>query len=205
MVTLLESGMGMENAARGAAHMLQIARPDLVLSTGFCGALRPGLQVGSLVGAAEIYNLACGALISAPPPDKALNELLGHNLADRGCTPASFISVDVFSDKGTAINQIPANIEKPVLEMETAAVSRLCRSAGTPMAAVRAVSDPWDDDPAPLVAGLCDRNLNVSAVRVAATILRSPAALPKLLRLARNARRAGASLGEAMASLLERL
>lgn len=204
-MTLLESGMGMDNAARATDLMLQVARPDFVLSAGFCGALRPGLQVGNLVCAAEIYTIECGVLASAPPPDKELTELLGHALADRGCAPGAFISVDIFNDKSSVLGLIPANIEKPVLEMETAAVSRLCQSVGTPMAALRAVSDQWDDDPAQLVAGLCDREMAVSATRVAATILRSPATLPKILRLGRNAHRAGNALGEAVARLLERL
>ena len=84
---LLLTGMGPRNAERAISVALQRERPNLVLSAGFAGGLRPGLPGGAVVFALdhelriiycndrylEIYGLERSDL----PPGMTGKELLG--------------------------------------------------------------------------------------------------------------------------------
>jgi len=204
-VTLVESGMGAVNAAAATAAMVAAFRTTLVLSVGFCGAIRPGAVVGDLVIAVRQYSLSSGSLELEEGPDMELC----HSLL-QGATPTNyhcgtFISTDSFMSKSGISSLILDKLATPVLELETAAVIRVCRSAGLPVAAIRAVSDSAAEDPAPLALKLFTPNFSLSKKRVAAALLTNPDLLPQMVRLARNTSIAGNSLARSLAYTLERL
>jgi len=204
-VILVESGIGTMNAAAATTAILELIKPDTVLNIGFCGALRPGIHTGQLVLAQQQYSLCSGQLITEHGPDPALNSSLLNRLNHTDCCSGSFITTDSFKNKNSVSPFIPAKILTPVLEMEGAAVIRLCHAYATPVAALRVVSDPYDEDPTALVTKLVDNDFAINRVRAIATLLRNPGLLPQAFRLARNARKAGNSLADAMDHLLERL
>jgi len=204
-VILVESGIGAMNAAAATTAMLELVKPDTVLNMGFCGALRPGIHTGQLVLAQQQYSLCSGQMIAEHGPDRSLNASLLIRLNHTDCCSGSFITADTVTNKNSVSPLIPAKILTPVLEMESAVVLRLCHACATPAAALRAVSDPYDEDPAALVAQLVDTDFTICRMRAMITLLRNPGLLPLAFRLALNARKAGNSLADAMDLLLERL
>lgn len=204
-VTLVESGMGAANAAAATNALIASARPDIILSIGFCGAVSTGIQIGDLVVARQQYSFSRDILTAEHDPDSALTELLLRALAAAPCRAGSFITTDGFANKKMLSARIPARIPLPVLEMESATIARTCRQAGIRVAALRAVSDTSDEDPSAIVAPLFAPDFTMSRIRAALTLLRRPWLLPPLARLAGNAKRAGDSLAEALAHTLERL
>lgn len=204
-VTLVESGMGAVNAAAATAAMVAAFRPTIVLSVGFCGAIRPGALVGDLVVATQQYTLTSGRLALEAGPDMGLCHGLLQGAAPLNYHCGTFISTDSFISKGDICPLIPDKLPTPVLEMESAAIVKVCRSAGLPAVAIRAVSDTAAEDPAPLALKLFSPNFSLSKKRVAAALLARPNLLPQLARLARNTSIAGNSLARALANALERL
>ncbi len=204
-VMLMESGMGPANAAAAAAVMIESFKPDIILSTGFCGAVSPDIRVGELVVAHRQYSYFSGTLTAEHDPDPSLTESLTHGFSPTPLRSGTFITTDFFTSKNEISPLIPATIPSPVLEMESAAVVRVCHLAGIRFAALRAVSDASDEDPSPLVGELFDKDFAMSGIRTAIILLGKPWRLHQLLRLAGNAKRAGDSLANALLHSLERL
>lgn len=202
-VTLVESGMGTVRAAHAASTVLSQLRPDMVLSIGFCGALKPGLATGDLVIAKEQYHFANGTLSKETGPDPTLTNRLQQELAAHRCSTGSFITIETPAIKSSISTAIPYNISLPVLEMESAAIISTCNSARIPVAALRTVSDAWDEDPAPLLEKILATDLAINKARAAAGLLSNPGLLPLAVRLARNAKKAGIALADAVTGILE--
>ncbi len=89
-----------------------------------------------------------------------------------------------------------------VLEMESWSVSELCRERGIKFAAIRAVSDPAENDPAELFRNICDNDFNISLTRLSLFLLRKPLMATRLFQLAKNAKIAGRCLADAVHSTL---
>lgn len=204
-VTLVESGMGPANAEAATAALIHSVRPDLVLNAGFCGALRPGISIGDLVLARQQYSLSTGTLSPGTPPDSTLTDIISHELKPAGCLPGTFITTAAFTSKRSVAMLLTDTIINPVLEMESAAIIRRCHHFRIRVAALRAVSDPGDEDPTALVTALFNQDFTLNRIRCAATLLGKPWMLPQLIRLAGNAHKAGNSLADALAPILERL
>lgn len=204
-VILVESGMGPANAEAATTALITFARPQMVLNTGFCGAIRPGIAVGDLVLAREQYSFTSGKLSRELPPDSTLTGTMGHELKAEACFPGVFISTASFANKIGISTFIPDNMNNPVLEMESMAVIRRCRQACIPVAALRVVSDSGDEDPAPLVSELFNPDFTLSRIRAVTILFRKPGLLPQLLNLAANSKKAGHALANALVRTLEKL
>lgn len=205
-VTLAVSGMGTARATLATSTLIESLNPDMVLSIGFCGAVRPGLATGDLVIATEQYLFANGTLSKETGPDETLTAGLQKMLLPRlshECRTGSFITTETPAIKSSIFDIIPYNIVLPVLEMETCATIGICNSARIPAAAFRTVSDAWDEDPAPLLDRILGPELAINKARAAAGLLSNPALLPLAFRLARNAKKAGRALADAVTGILE--
>jgi adenosylhomocysteine nucleosidase len=88
------------------------------------------------------------------------------------------------------------------VDMETEIVRRAAQQAGLPMATVRAISDPADQDLPSGMERWIDGQGRVRIGVLAGEILRRPGNLPGLVRLGRQSRLAAASLGAAMNLIL---
>ena len=86
--------------------------------------------------------------------------------------------------------------------MESAAVARVAASHGIPFLAMRAISDPWDEEMDFTIDEFCDDSMRIRPARVLATILRRPRIIPQLVRLARTSRVAAGGLARGMERLL---
>ena len=79
-LTVAETGLGIENAARVFLRMLQAGRFDAVISLGYCGALSRDASVGDLIWASKI-RLIEGERVEALslPDDRKLLETLSRS------------------------------------------------------------------------------------------------------------------------------
>src|SRR5262249_30969626 len=87
------------------------------------------------------------------------------------------------------------------VDMECAVVARACTEAGIPFGCVRAISDEADNALSPHIASLLAGE-HVSLPRVIMAIVRQPALLPELLRLAGDTRGAAENRAEGLIGLL---
>ena len=196
-VTLFEAGMGMLNAG-WAATALAAERPQLLISSGFGGGVLPGLTVGDVVTAEQVLHWTGTAFeqveTSYFTSENALMPL-------SGC----FITGDGILNKKRLVELLPNIINRPVVEMETAAVARVAAERSIPFLGLRAISDPWNEELAFSINEFCDDEMRVRPLKVLATILHRPYIIPQLCRLARNSTKAAIKLGEAVEKLLQQL
>ena len=133
-------GIGKVNAARAAAILIAESRPRRLLVAGVCGGLRRHLSPGTLVHCERAIqtDLAVreGREVAADPQ---LREAWSAILPG---TTGTFLTADrpVLS-RWRRLRLARAFAGDCVADMETAAAAAVCRAAGVPWAALRAVTD----------------------------------------------------------------
>ena len=182
--------VGIGGGARSAVERYQ---PGAVVSFGFAGGLDAALRPGDLVLATAVRDDR-GERIAAPEPLRASAATALRGLR---CFEGEIVCT-------TAVAATPQ--EKRALtgagalavDMETEPVARAATKAGVPWLALRAIVDPLDSTlPSFTLSGDPTHFLG-AALKYAAS---GPRAIVDLLRLARDARRAGAALEEALRRL----
>jgi len=203
-IDLVQSGMGRERATAAAAALIAAHRPGLLISAGLGGGVREGLATGDVVLAGKVLSLAGGRISDTIVVDNALLlRDLAENLPGRDfrILDGSIVTGTGILRKEEANRFLPGSLGNPVLDMETSAVAEAAFREAIPFLALRAISDPADEELLFSIEEITDRDLNISIRKVLAAILRNPRILPQMLRLARNAKTAGANL----ALILERV
>lgn len=169
---LAANGAGARLALRAAEEALAHARPSLIVSTGYCGALAPHLRIGDIV--------VCRQAGGEP------GEILG---VDHVVTTAG--------DKRKAF----ARTRAAAVDMESHALARLAAGHGIPFRIIRAVSDEAGEDLGLDLNLARDGEGRIRAATVIRLALLHPfSGLPALKRLASNASRASDRLGDFLAS-----
>ncbi|HET7755031.1 MAG TPA: carotenoid biosynthesis protein, partial [Anaeromyxobacteraceae bacterium] len=129
-VEVLRTGVGPERAARALRERLAAEpRPTLVVSSGFAGALTPGLERGSFVTADAVIELVDGrsSAVAIPP---------GGLRTAPASAPVSVVSAS------TVLQSAPAGSGgAAAADMESAALARIAAGANVPFAVFRVVSD----------------------------------------------------------------
>jgi adenosylhomocysteine nucleosidase len=198
-----------------------VAKPAIV--TGFQAeariARRSGLPVGGLSDAARLLAAGAGGLVSfgiagglapgiAPGTLVIATEVIaedGQRWAALDCRDGNTALVAAIHAPVAGASRIVATAgDKKALhlrtgavavDMESAAVARLCGVAGAGFAVIRAIADSAERDlpPAALIGLGPDGRVNLRAVM--ASILRQPGQVPALVGVALDTRRALVALG----------
>jgi adenosylhomocysteine nucleosidase len=170
-------------------------RPRVVLSAGFSGALRPGLRVGDLVLATDVVDEKGNHWPATWPADLGPGDWRPPLHRGRLLGVPDLVA-DPVRKRG-----LGAQHQALGVDMETATVARLCGRAGVPFGCLRAISDDGDTALSPKLAGILHRG-RVAPWRLAGTLLRRPAIVGELWRLARDTRRAARQLALGLGGLL---
>jgi adenosylhomocysteine nucleosidase len=210
-IVLIESGMGAERSDAAARTLIAEAKPDLIIDFGFCGSVIAGTAAGDIVVAERVLSFSGGTFqdregLAAGLTDDAI-KLLVEKCREKTfqVSAGTFITAAEITGKRELVGQLPAGIDNPVLEMETAAVAQVAAEGNTPLLALRAVSDGAGEELGFTIEEFTDREMNVRVSKVLVTVAKKPWIVPQLLRLARNAKIAGENLATAMLVLLENL
>ena len=181
--------MGMAGDPRRA---LADELPRLVVSCGFAGGLDAALAAGDLVLATAVRN-ADGATLRAPetPRLAAAATLRGLRCVQGDLVCAAAVAASPEEKRALAAPGAVA------VDLESYAVARAATDAGVPWLALRAIVDPLDTALPPF-AREARRDYVWPALRYACA---GPRAVSDLVRLARNASRAGAALEAALPRL----
>ncbi len=173
-------------AARAVDEALRREKVDAVVSTGFCGGLDAGLDVGEVFVASRVAD------------DRQTYE------AERPAAARKFSSGELVSTEyvvGTVAEKQRLRASgAAAVEMEAAAVAGRARESGLPFYCVRAVMDRACEGFLLDFNGLRDRSGRFSRLRILKAALARPwALLPELLRIERHGRIAARALGEFLA------
>jgi adenosylhomocysteine nucleosidase len=177
---LVANGAGPERAAVAAEAGIAAFHPDVVISTGFCGALSPALGVADVVAADRIVT--GGRVYPA--------------LAPKGVNSGAVRSISYVAQTAEQKRELAAEGAIAV-EMEAAGVAEEAQRHSLPFYCVRAVTDlagetlANDFNKALRSDGHFD---TMSILRVA--LLHPASRLPELIRLRQRCIRAARALGD---------
>jgi len=205
---LVEGGMGSSAAAKAATLLLTELQPSIIISAGYCGAVRKGPAVGDVVLCNRLLMADHERLQELPLPGsvsvaaRLAAELQQHNLQ---AWHGSFITIGGITTKTAMAKRLPEDLTHPVLEMESAAVALAANQANIPFIGLRAVSDDAMEELGFTLDEICDANGQVAVGRVLWLLARRPWLLGQFLRLAAGSAKAGKSLGRALETIVPML
>jgi adenosylhomocysteine nucleosidase len=206
-VVLVEGGMGREKAERATRLLVEQREPDLIVSAGFAGGVKPGAQAGDL--------FICNQLWALPGPATFWTEdgaqsrtLIDGKLMSRlsdsieavagGCTWGTCLTVDQFVYNHDLKGWIGETFSVDVIDMESYWVSEVAAEHKLPHLVVRTVLDPMEQRLPPFVSEAAEDEKARTLLKGAAHIARHPGDLRKLVALSRQVRRASAQLANAL-------
>lgn len=185
-VVLTGTGIGPALADAAAERMLAASTFDRVVVCGIAGGLAPASVVGDLVVPEEVYDSATGERFRATPVD--------------GVTPKGVIRMGGHDDYDLRDEDVAGLVADGVtaVDMETAAIARVCKRHNVPWTAFRVISDMAGD--AALDSGvleLVDELGNPKPWPSIRYLLTHPRQIPTMLRVGRDASAAARAAAKA--------
>ena len=183
-VKIILVGMGKRNAERAIRAALAEGSPELVLTCGFAGGLRPELTMGTVV--------------FAPDPETGLEPAL---LA-AGARSARFHCVDGVAATAEQKRALWEATGADAVEMESEIIRAVCREQKLPSATVRVILDTANEDLPLDFNQLMTADQRMDKSKLALALLKSPGKVGALLKLQQQSKAAAEKLGQVLAGLL---
>ena len=178
------TGMGRQNAEEALSLALAEQRPRLVVTSGFAGALVPGLATGDVVFGAE------------PPAG------LEGGLRAVGARPVRFHCAERVVTTAAEKRALHRETGAEVVEMESHYIQRICHQQGIPAATIRVILDTVEEDLVLDFNELMTPDQRIDARKLTWAVLKSPAKIPALMRFQKRTQLAAQRLGEALVRVL---
>jgi adenosylhomocysteine nucleosidase len=183
-------GGGTPAGAADAADSLVDQGAEALVSFGLAGGLNPALAAGAVLVPSRVVEGAETYFC-----DPALVARLG------GETCAVLLAGDAIAITAVEKASLFARHGADGVDLESGAVARVASARGVKFAVLRAVCDPAGRDLPPAALQALDGGGKIGLLRVIASVLRKPAQLPGLFKLARDARAARDALKSNLKSL----
>jgi adenosylhomocysteine nucleosidase len=182
-LVLLDTGEGPRNAERGLRAWLAAHQARAVIHIGFAGALTSSLRAGDLVVARNVRWANESFDASDSPLFQIATRIAGTHIG-------TAITVDEIIGEARAKQQLAARLasaEIGCVDMESAAVARVCRELKIPYLIARAITDELAED-LPIDFNRCrTADGRVSLPKVMLAVSRRPRAIKGLIQLQRRA------------------
>jgi adenosylhomocysteine nucleosidase len=202
-VLVMETGVGQARTERAVRWLLSRPpmgavryRPKLILAAGFGGALSADLHTGDVVLATEIVDGQTGqswptTWPASLPPGPWSPPLHRGKLVTAPALVGTPAAKEDLGHRHSAL----------IVDMETAAVARLCQAASQAFGCARVVLDELSTQISDKLVALLSSG-RASPWRLARASLMSPSIVPSLLQMARQSEVAANALGSALGELL---
>lgn len=192
-VAICHTGVGAKHCSARVEALLHKARPRMVISSGFAGAVNEGFSIGDLV-LAENFS------------DKGLLANAQRILTDRSPRVAKLFTSPSIVDSISDRNEIARASGAAAVDMETGAIFEICRAHGVPLLSLRAISDtPERPFPAPPSVLFDIERQRTNYAGLFAYLLRHLSSAPRLLAFGREINRVRARLSDAIVAVVKEL
>ena len=195
-IVVLLTGIG-EAAAEAAiarSDHFANARPDVLISSGFAGALKAQFEPGTIVAPAKTRSLKNHANVDS-------NVAVREEAIRLGAAPIdNLITLDRLVK--TAEEKEKLAFFGEAIDMESAVVMSRFASAQVPTAALRVISDGASEDLPVDFARCLTPQGTIKPMSLANQLVRRPGSLPNLVRFARQSYDAAQKLGDFLEKLV---
>lgn len=142
-VAFCRTGIGIANAHEGAERLLELAKPEVILSLGCAGAAHPDLETGDVVLPSEIR--------SETPTDRfATSEAeridLERLLREEQIPYSVGTVMTLWKIAGRTAKEESGAKGAACVDMETAAVAAIAEKAGVPLVSLRVIFDTIEEE-----------------------------------------------------------
>ena len=183
IVTLIV-GIGRQNAEKSVRSFLATSSPELVLTCGFAGGLKPNLNLGDVV-----FELS------------AHNAQLTTRLLAAGAKPVTFFCADRIATTGTEKQALHYQTHADAVEMESAAIHAVCAEKNISCATVRVISDTAHEDLPLDFNALAKPDKSLDFGKLFLAVAKSPGKIGALMQLQKKTKFAA----EQLAGVLEKI
>ena len=185
-VVATQTGIGPRLAQAATERLLASTTVDRVIVTGIAGGIEPVSAVGDLVIPADVVDGATGDRFRATP----VGDVSPEGVIRTGD------ATDYELDDAEIARLRDAGIT--ALDMETAAIARVCHDRGVPWLAFRAISDmAGDESVGPVVMTLVNPDGSPRPWAAIRFLLTHPHRIPRMARLGRDANAAAVAAAKA--------
>ena len=209
-VVVVEGGVGKSSAEKATAQVIERYSPEYLVSAGFAGAVKPGLNVGDLFICDRLWSVDDDPAFWKPEMaltrqlvgDGSKDELSGQfedpvqEFAFAGC-----LSVGVFIGSSSLKDWIGSNFPVSIIDMESFWVSQLAAEHKIPHMVLRSVLDPMEETLPQFVGEAAVNESARTWLPALKYMISRPLEAPHLLNLARQTKKARASLSGLLRSI----
>jgi nucleoside phosphorylase len=184
-VEVLHTGVGEKVCRQRVAEFLQDQQFDLLISSGFAGALNDKLQIGDLLLAKNLSTVE-------------LTEV-GSSFSSLPIHEADLLTVRALIDSSDERNKIARTSGAAAVDMETEFIARACAEHGIPLLSLRVITDtPREPFPAPPNVLFDIEQQQTRFLTLATFFLVHPNRVPRLVQFARRIARVRKILASAL-------
>jgi adenosylhomocysteine nucleosidase len=195
-VDFVVTGMGMENARRGAEAAMSEAH-TVCIASGFAGSLKAAHRVGDVLAAQSVQRLGNSKAIECS------RHLFMAACEHQAVEAKVFLTVDQVI--GMAKEKQKLSPFADAVDMESFATLSVAKEKNLPAVVIRVISDRFDEDMPADIATTVDERGRVNIRGVAKHIARHPLQLPALIRLGRQSRTAADALAHFLEAFIKQL
>lgn len=174
--SIVSAGIGKKAAAAAADTLIEVIKPDLLVSVGFAGALDPSLRVGDVIIPKTIVSEETGQIYRSVAGEGAL--VSANSIAG--------------AEQKARLRQA---YKAQAVDMEAFAVAASAERAGIPFLALKAISDGAEIT-LPDLGGFIAENGGFKYLKFVAHLAIHPGQWPEIRLLARNSSIAAQKLSE---------
>ena len=186
---LVADGAGMQLAGAAADIARRHVRPDVVVSTGFCGGIDPRLRLGDVFVASGVIDIE----------NRKRYAVAQEFLPVSACEHGELVSLDRVANSAEKRELVETGAR--VVEMEAAAVASRAQIWNVPFYCIRSLSDTANDSFEIDFNRMRDNHGRFSRSRILLSAMARPwSRFPALLKLDRSCRGASKSLGDFLAN-----
>jgi adenosylhomocysteine nucleosidase len=195
-VDFVVTGMGMENARRGA-EIAMSATHTVCIASGFAGSLKPAHKVGDILAARAVQQFGKAKTIECS------RNLFMAAYENKAIEAKMFLTTDKVI--GTAEEKQQLATFADAVDMESFAILSVAKQKKLPAVVIRVISDRFDEDMPADISTTVDERGRVKIGGVVKHVAYHPLQLPALIRLGRHSRTAAEALCHFLEAFIKEL
>jgi nucleoside phosphorylase len=187
-IQVLHTGVGEKACRERLGKFLEGQQFDVLISTGFAGALNDQLQIGDLLLAKNFSTID-------------LNEK--RSFSTLPIHTADLLTASALIDSSEERNNVARASGAAAVDMETEFIARACAARGVPLVSLRIITDtPRKSFPAPPNVLFDIQQQRTDALKLATFFLAHPNRVPRLVQFAKRIARARTVLADALVKVV---